>query len=157
DPWVNSPLRANALRRALRAPADSSWHSGTSFHFEVLSEVVHIPIEAPTLPASLSGRGGRRGRTPYSAKEKSRKPLPQVPTSSRAYLKSHPSHKCSASSAFDPQPLHEALADLHRVAVGGANRRFSVDARRNQCRPCALERRRNQLVEFVFVSGPGAL
>ena len=73
----------------------------------------------------------------------------------RAYLK-FGGPQSRLLGAFHTQALHEAGADLHRIAVGGADARLVVDAHGNQARP-ALERGGEQAVEVVLVGGPGAV
>ena len=55
-----------------------------------------------------------------------------------------------------PKPEHEALADLDRIAVGGADARLVVDAGRDEARAALGKRGIDQLVEIVLVAGPGA-
>src|SRR6185312_7672593 len=54
-------------------------------------------------------------------------------------------------------PHHEALADLYRIAIGGAGAGLVVDARRDERRAAVLERRREQPLEVVLVRRPGTL
>jgi hypothetical protein len=53
--------------------------------------------------------------------------------------------------------VHEALPDLHGVAVGGADARLVVDAGGDECWPAVGERGIDQAVEIILVCGPGAL
>src|SRR5215470_4383619 len=55
------------------------------------------------------------------------------------------------------KPHHEALADLHGVAVGGADARLVVDAGGDEGRAAVCERCVDELVELLLIAGPGTL
>src|SRR5262245_49328204 len=73
----------------------------------------------------------------------------------RITLTLHPGYE-SESFAY-PEPHHEALTDLHGVAVGAADARLIVDAGRNKGRAAFGERGVDELVEVFLVARPRAL
>ena len=68
-----------------------------------------------------------------------------------------PSRPSALRHCAHPQPVHEALADLHGVTVSGADARLFVDAGRDEGRAALGECGVDQAVEILLVDGPCAL
>src|SRR5215470_18441887 len=85
----------------------------------------------------------------------------------RSVIREHPIQgKAVPNYAYAPsglhffphtQPHHEALADLDRIAVGGADARLVVDAGCDEGGAALCERSIEQLVEIFLIACPGAL
>src|ERR1700686_2955456 len=56
--------------------------------------------------------------------------------------------------ALHAKAIHESCANLHRIAVGGANPWLVVGTHGDQARPAVLQRGGEQTVEVVFIGGP---
>src|SRR5690242_18326975 len=61
------------------------------------------------------------------------------------------------ASPLYAEPLHKPRADLHRVAIGGADAWLVVDAGGDEARAALRQRRGEQALELFLVRRPGTL